>query len=221
MVKNLSVLLGKDYSSKKAKTEKIKEALLQKEVSLSPVIFFSSELELLSFQKEISNLSFTKRLFIFKHSEFLSEEIKNYLIKFLEGSESKDYFLFDFDLEMSQRESLQKDKFFSLLCRISPAYKIGGREISLSLNDLAFALRRNSLKQALLVIDGLFKRYGKDKISLPILGLVIKMFSSFKGPLRVKRLKALLETDRMIKEGMLSSQPALEFLLFRLAYNKD
>lgn len=221
MVKNLFVLLGKDYNSKKAKTEKIKEALSQEGASLSPVIFFSSELELLPLQKEISNLSFTKRLFVFKHSEFLSEEIKGYLIKFLEVSESKDYFLFDFDLEMSRRESLQRDKFFSLLCRISPAYKIGGREISLSLNDLAFALRRNSLKQALLIIDGLFRRYGKDKISLPILGLFIKMFSSFKGPSKTKRFKALLETDRMIKEGTLPSQPALEFLLLRLAYNKD
>jgi len=221
MVKNLSVLLGKDYNSKKAKTEKIKEALSQKGASFSPVIFFSTELELLSLQKEISNLSFTKRLFIFNHSESLSEEIKSYLIKFLEGSESKDYFLFDFDLEMSRRENLQRDKFFSLLCSISPAYKIGGREVSLSLNDLAFALRRNSLKQALLIIDGLFKRYGKDKISLPVLGLLIKMFSSFKGPLRAKRIKALLETDRMIKEGILPSQPALEFLLLRLAHNKD
>ncbi|MBN2119819.1 MAG: hypothetical protein JW734_02010 [Candidatus Omnitrophica bacterium] len=215
--KNVFVLLGKEANYKKIQIDKIKGILLKEDPSLSSLNFFCDDLTLAYLQKEIENFSFTNRIFIFRNADLLSPDVKAYLLKSLKGKDSSGYFIFDFDVENIYREELEKDDFFSFLFKLNPPYKLAGKKTDFSIRDLAGALRRNSQADSVVILADLFKKNRKDKISMQILGLIIKIFSEIKEPSRRKKnLKYIFDTDRLIKEGALNPQTALEMLIFKL-----
>lgn len=215
--KNVFVLLGKNPHFKKIQREKIKSSLLRYYPNLTFITLFSRELKLDALQREIENISFTKRVLIFKNSQNLADDIKKYLLKEIKKIQSN-FFIFDFDIESSLRSKLQDDTFFAALFKISPPFKIAGTGKDFSLRDLAFALKRNATLEALLIMSHLFRSHSKEKISMQTLGLIVKLFADYKDPqLRKEYLNYIFESDRLIKEGVISSRVALELLILKLA----
>jgi hypothetical protein len=212
------VVLGRNPNYKKIRIEKIKDSLLVKHSNITPVYLFAEDLILLNLRQEIDNLSFNKRMFIFKSAESLSGEIKSYLSKELKKPDIGDVFIFDFDAGIEDIARFKKDSFFSFLFRINPPFKMGGRYRDVSLRDLAFALRRNSPEESLEIISLLFDKNPKEKISMQILGLIIKVVTdNYSDPrLRKRWINYLFQADRQLKEGLLHPQRALEFLVLRI-----
>lgn len=214
--KNVFVLLGKNPHFKKIQQEKIKSSLLKECPSLSFITLYSRELKLNALQREIENISLTKRVFIFKNSEMLAGNIKKYLLKEIKKIQNN-FFMFDFDTESNLRSALEDDIFFATLFRVSPPFKIAGIAREFSLRDLAFALRRNARDDALRTLNHLFRTNSKDRISMKTLGLIVKLFADYRdSKLRKKYLNYIFETDRLIKEGVISSRVALELLIVKL-----
>ncbi len=214
--KKAYVLLGRDSGYKKIQTDRLKSSFQKQSAQINPVYFFSQGLSLYEIQKEIENLSFTLRLFIFKDSQALSEPIKSYLTKLLKRK-PRDYFIFDFNVETKAREKLEEDDFFAFLFAYNPPFKIAGGSREVSLRDLASALRKNSAQDSLLIMNNLLKQYRPEKISMQILGLLVKMFTQATNPyLKERYIRYLLEADRLIKEGRLSAQLALDILILKM-----
>ncbi len=219
--KNVFVVLGKDPNHKKIRVDKIKDSLFKKNPQTTLVHFFAEELSLSEVSREIDNVFFTKRIFIFKSVQNLPDEVKSYLLEMIKEGHSNDAFIFDFDAKTKDWYKLQKDDFFSFLFELYPPFKVAGRQKDVSLKDLAYALRGNSLKSSLEVISLLFCKYPKEKISMQMLGLMIKIFTDTRSPsLRKRYLRYLFQTDRLVKEGVLDSQRALEFLVLKVNYSK-
>ena len=215
--KRILVISGRDFSTKKKHIEEFKKALSLHYPSLALVNLFSQDISLFQLQKEMENISFSKRLFIFRNSEKLSPEIKDYLKKIIGEKRLRDFLIFDFDLDSSQRERMKKDRFFSFLFRISPPFKTGGGLKDYTFSDLRLALVRGLPLQALEIIDYLLKKGRKERISLQILGLMVKVFvDSAPSSLKSRNLKYIFEIERLIKEGKISFQLALELLVFKL-----
>ena len=220
--KNVFVILGEDYGSKKIQLERIKALLLKESPDLTPIYFTPQELSLTDLQKELQNLSLSKRLFIFKNAELLSMEIKSYMERLLKGNNSSSFYVFDFDVGARFREQLEKDDFFSFLFGLSPPYKMGAGKKEFSLSDLGAALRNNSKQDALIVISSIFDKYKGQKIYMQTLGLIVKVFSEVRDPLHKKKcLTLIFDTDRLIKEGFLEPQMALEILIIKLTSYAD
>lgn len=219
--KNIVVVLGDNPNFKKFRIDKIKRDFLKNNPDARDVHFFPQEISLIDLQKEIENLSFTKRVFVFKSAENLSEDIKKYLLHNLKSVKEGDLFIFDLDSPVNSREKLQKDKFFSFLFRLNPPHKIGGKKAELSFRDLAIALRRNSIKDTLVVMSSLFKTNPKHKVAMPMLGLIVKMLTGVRDPqLRSQYVHYLFEADRLVKEGILDPRRALEFLILKVNAKK-
>ena len=159
--KNAFAILGKDSNSKKFQTEKIKSLLSKDHPDIGTILFFCKEAPSCDIRKEIENFSFSQRLFIFKDSQLLPEDLRSYMLGVLNSKPRGDYFIFDFDVESQTRQDLDKDKFFSFLFKINPPFKIAGRNTEVTLRDLAFALRNNSAKESLTITAKLFKDQNK------------------------------------------------------------
>jgi DNA polymerase III delta subunit len=215
--KNLFVLLGKDPQYKKIQIDKIRAFLLKDDPTLTCFSFYCQESDCSTLRQDLENLSFSARTFLFRNSQDMSAEVKEYLTGFLKRKDQKDFFIFDFDLETSQREQLETDAFFAVLFALSPPYKLAGGKKEFSLRDLALALRRNSQAESLSILTSLFERQRAQKIAMQVLGLVVRMFEQVRDPGRRRRaLQDIFQADRAIKEGRLDPQTTLEILILRL-----
>ena len=216
--KNVFVVLGKDFHSKKAQIDKIKSFISQRVPSPILINLSSSELILTELQREMNNLSFQRRIFIFRNSENLSLDVKNYFKDIIKKRKFEDFLIFDFDVSLEERERLQEDSFFSFLFKLSPPYKIGKAFIKdFSLRDLEGALKKGFTPRALLILSYLLKRGRKERISLQILGMMIKIFVDYSSRIfKERNLRYIFEMERLIKEGKISPQLALELLIIRL-----
>ena len=215
--KNVFVILGEDYGSKKIQLERIKSPLLKEYPDLTSIYFSSPELSLSELKNELGNLSLSKRLFIFNNAELLSMEIKSYIKKILKDNNYLSFYVFDFDVGARLREQLEKDDFFFFLFKLNPPFKIGGGKRMFSLRDLASALRKNYMHEALRIISSILERNKGQKICMQTLGLIVKVFSDLPDPLLKKKCLTLIyDTDRLMKEGFLDPQIALEMFIFKL-----
>ena len=89
----------------------------------------------------LQNLSFSKRLFIFKLAQHLSWEITAYLQKFFSNDSNQDWYVFDFEVESAHRAELLKDSFFSFLFKAQAPFTIDRKRKEYTLRDLAVSLR--------------------------------------------------------------------------------
>lgn len=221
--KNVFVVLGKDERSKKEKVERIKSLINQREPSLNIFHFLAEEISLEEFQKELKNFSFQRRLFIFRNSERLSPQVKNYLLKVIDDREVEDFFIFDFGVDLEEREKLQQnDTFFSLLFKISPPFKTGEPFLkTFSFKDLSQALRKRLTGRALIILSSLLKRGKKEELSLQVLGMMVRIFVDFApASCREKNLKHIFEAERLIKEEGVLPSLVLELLIIKLTLQK-
>ena len=215
--RNVFVLLGKDPQYKRIQIDKIKTFLLKEDPTLTLVSFYCQELELVALGRELENLSFSKRLFIFRNTQDASDEVKAYLNNFLIQKKTPNFFLFDFELEPARRQDLEEDSFFSFLFGLSPPYKLASAHREFTLRDLAQAIRRDSQSQSVRILLYLFEKHKPQKISMQILGLVVRLFEQVKDPGEKRRfLKEIFHTDRAIKDGLLNPQTGLEILILKL-----
>jgi len=215
--KNLFVLLGNDPQYKKIQIDKIRASLLKADPSLACVSFYCQESDQSTLRQDLENLSFSARIFLFRNAQDMPPEVKEYCAGVVKRKDQKDFFVFDFDLEISQRERLEADAFFSVLFALSPPYKLAGGRREFSLRDLAGALRRNSQAESLRILKALFERQRAPKIAMQVLGLAVRMFEQVRDPQRRRQaLRDIFQADRAIKEGRLDPQTTLEILILRL-----
>lgn len=216
--KKIYIVVGEDAGLKK---EELLVLLREKESgTLENVHFYANDSTVKSIEQEISNMSFTARVFIFHHVQSFKKDLKTSILSILDTS-MNEYFIFDYG-EETEQGALNKDAIYK---KIKGDAQLVGSPAKAKENvffDLVNAIRRGDLANSLKYVQKIVSQGGKKKSArdgeiLKLLKGLTTMLSKTKSS-RLKRsyLQSIFKTDRLLKESVVDSQIALERLIVDL-----
>jgi len=211
-MKNIRIFLGSDAAQKK--NELLQELARKEGYEPEKVIFYAGELSPRDVEREWNNLSLTRRLFVFKDASSLKKELKECLASLLLGKENDEYVVFEAASEADEA-FLKKDAFFKKLLPLADVSGGTSKEKDNQFFDLVNAIRRGDGAAALTCIGSMF---GDGKSPAQASGEALRLLKGLTTMLgrtpsvRLKRsyFRVIFETDRILKESLLSPRLALE-----------
>ncbi len=169
-------IVGDNFFKIQYLMERIEQRLSFNPNSLNTLTFYGKDLEIETLRDSLMGSPF-QRLLLFKGAEFLSGQIKEFLVKNLERIAQGYYLVFIVEKDphlFFKDKAVSADKLFSLLLRKATLFRIASLK-EISIEDFSRALRIGNLKQALYILERLFKgRIPLEKLGPQILGILVK-----------------------------------------------
>lgn len=216
-------VLSSNFTYRKRIIERIKTDIFKGNISsLNTIVIYSQGINLEKLKEQIYTYSFeNKRVFLFKQTQDLPQEIKSFLLKTLKEIASVNYIIFEIEREYSEfvkDAKVIRDKFYSYLLKVSKVIKTQSFKEDISLRKLIFAVRRRQAAQTLYILEKLFLEFkNSDVLGMQILGALIKEFSFIPDSLTKQNyFRRIWETDRLIKEKGVDPKLALEILIAKI-----
>lgn len=212
----LYIFIGEDALSKEARLKKLKEELLFRQTQdFNLDILYAGQLELRGLQEKILAIPFKskQRIIAIKDAEKLTQEIKDFLIKFAQSSDHSVAVVLDINKAPVKDQFIKNISSYAQIIR----FKDNLRPDTFSLSRQIEARKTDS---ALRVLNRLLQEGEKPERILG--GLRYAWQKNAFSPLEAKkRLRALINCDSDIKTGRLKPDFALEKLVISLcAFSK-
>ncbi len=220
---NIFFVIGSDFLSRKRAIDNIKSKFLQNNSLLNTHTYYSNEIDLYELRSSIFNLSLGgKKIIVFREAQHLSKEIKDFLLTNIKIIVKDSYLIFDIERDFSsfkQDKYFIRDGFFNYFFKRATVLKLSSFIKDVSIKKLIQMIKKNSLSEALYVLEGIFSSADKsrDIVGMQILGAITKSFSYINNPHKKKRCFDLIyRTERLLKERQIESKIALGLLITRL-----
>lgn len=214
MVKKESLVylfLGEDSLSKDIKFKSLKEGFLTKDTEYFNLdIFYAKELKLPGLQERLLSLPVgaKKRIILIKESQNLSDEIKEFLLRYVRKPQGEMLLILD------SHKSSPSDEFIRQVSRYAEVFRFKETP-RLDTFALSRSIDSKKTSYALRVLGELLRNGEKPERILG--GLRYSWENSVSSPQEArKKLKSLLNCDIDIKTGRLRPDFALERLVVSL-----
>ena len=216
-MKNIHIFLGSDAAQKK--NELLQAVARQEGYEPEKVIFYAKEATRRDVEQEWRNLSLTRRLFVFKDAPLLKKDVKEYLLSVIEQGDTE-FLVFEAASETDDA-FLKKDALFKKLLPLAQVSGAMPKEKDNQFFDLVNAIRRSDAAVALSCIGRMFEDGKNASQSSGEALRLLKGLTTMLGRTQSVRLKrsyfrVIFDTDRVLKESLLSPRIALERMVVDL-----
>jgi len=205
------LFIGQDSLSKNIKLKRLREEFLARELEEFNIdIAYGKELTLMELQERLLCLPFKapRRMMVIKDAQRLKEEIKDFLLEYVEKPRAAILLVLDMDRQDP------KDGFVRGLARHAQVYRFREQQ-DVNAFTLCRQIDLQRTANALDVLNQLLENGEKPERILG--GLRYAWENGAMGPLETrKRLKLLLDCDIDIKTGRLKPAYALERFVVNL-----
>jgi len=223
MRKKVFIVIGLDFTSRKLAVDNLKKRLIPQYSCLNFQVYYSRDVDFGNLRRSFSSFSFEKeRIVVFKESEFLSKEIKDFLYDSMKDIIKSNYLIFELEKNyffLKKEKQFMRDKFFSYLLKNACLIKITSFTGSTSISKLMDMIRNNKLQDALYALESVFDNAGKNKdfIGMQILGAITRGFAYVRNPTEKARCFNLIwDTERILKNRKIEDRAALQILITKL-----
>jgi hypothetical protein len=224
VVKNrLFCVIGISFSDRSQAIEKIKNNILKnKNRALNVSVLYGRGLTLPTLKEVVYSYSFDgDRVIILKEADYLSPSLKEFFLQEFEEILTLCYIIFEIDKnygDFIKDKNIQMDNFFQTILKRSLLTKLYSYKDQISMGSFVYALRKSNIAAALHSLERLFLE-GKHEssIGLQVLGVLVREFSSprYQNE-KLKYLKLIWETDRLMKDKGVEPKVALGTLVTKL-----